>query len=261
MTSPSKVRFQRSVSGDIFIADKKIHSEGTQSFWMKVSSLLEKKKPHLIITLNVDQTIRLSTDVDYRRAFDESAIVTLDGMPLVKFAKIFMRAKSCRLTGADLLIEASYFASKNDYKLCLLGGAPVVAEKACLSLRKNNPNLIVKAIDFPFLDVSELNSDRLRAVIDLLKEFKPHLVFVCLGSPKQEIFFLNHKGVLPPGIYIGSGASMDFLGGRKKRAPQMVQQLSLEWVWRLIQEPQRLGRRYLITAWRIIPIFLFSLRK
>lgn len=261
MVSPSKVRFRRSISGDVFIADKKIHSEGIHSFWLKVSSLLEQKKPHLVITLNVDQTIRLGEDLDYRRAFDESAIVTLDGMPLVQFAKIFMGAKSYRLTGADLLVQAGYFASKNDYKLCLLGGAPVVAKKASMNLRKNNPNLIVKAIDFPFLDVAELNPDRLGTVIDLLKGFKPHLIFVCLGSPKQEIFFLNHKEILPPGIYIGSGASMDFLGGGKKRAPRIVQQFSLEWLWRLIQEPRRLGRRYLITAWRIFPIFLFSLKK
>ena len=259
--SSTQVRFRRSANGDLFILNRKIHSGDIRTFWRKVSLLLKQQRPHLVITLNVDQTIRLGTDLDYRRAFNEAAIVTLDGMPLVNFVKTFMRTKSSRLTGADLLLDASNFASANNYKMCLLGGAPVIAKNACENLRKMHPNLIVKTIDFPFLDVTDLNSNRLALVIGLLKDFKPHLVFICLGSPKQEIFFLNHKEILPPGIYIGSGASADFLGGWKKRAPQIIQHLSLEWAWRLIQEPRRLARRYLITGWRIMPIFLNSLKK
>ena len=261
MKSTPPVRFRRSMSGKISIAGREIHSAGIQSFWLQVTELLKNGEPYLVITLNVDQTIRLTTDLEFRLAFNQAAIVTLDGMPLVNFLKIFLHTKSVRLTGADILLQAAKFASVNNLKLCLLGGAPDIAKKACSNLREMHPSLIVEAIDFPFVEVSDFQTNSLTGVVDHLNEFKPNLVFVCLGSPKQEIFFQSHTEILPAGIYIGSGASLDFIGEWKIRAPELVQHLSLEWAWRLVQEPRRLARRYLITGWRILPILFFSLKK
>ncbi len=86
-----------------------------------------------------------------------------------------------------------------------------------------------------------------------LRDRAAEVTFICLGSPKQELWFLENRHELPPGIYVGAGAAIDFAGGAKKRAPVLAQRIGMEWVWRLAQEPRRLARRYLVDG----PKFIF----
>ena len=90
-------------------------------------------------------------------------------------------------------------------------------------------------------------------MIAQLRDVAPDIVFVCLGAPKQELWYLQWRDQLPPAVYIGAGAAVDFAADRVRRAPKLVQRIGAEWVWRLAQEPRRLAGRYLGKG----PAFLF----
>lgn len=256
----SDVKFSRNENQQLEILGKEIFISDMASFWKKISILIDSKKPHLVITLNVDQTNRLLHSEKFRMAFKSASIVTLDGMPLVKLAKYLNFKNATRLTGADMLIDSCNFATNNALKICLLGGSNEIAIQAEKKLLKEFPALQIVHIDFPFVSLDELTDNEVFRVIDKLNKEKPNIVFICLGSPKQEIFFLENKSSIPACVYIGAGASVDFVGGSKKRAPKYFQKHSLEWMWRLAQEPKRLSRRYLISSWKIIPILTRTIR-
>jgi N-acetylglucosaminyldiphosphoundecaprenol N-acetyl-beta-D-mannosaminyltransferase len=91
-------------------------------------------------------------------------------------------------------------------------------------------------------------------VVEGIKNFAPDIVFLCLGAPKQESWFMEWRDLLPDGVYIGAGAAVDFAAGVSTRAPAQLQRLGMEWVWRLAQEPKRLAKRYLIKGPRFLVI-------
>lgn len=241
------------------LRNKEIFVASEEDLWNYILLGLNERVPKLLITLNVDQTIRLSSDNEYRDAFAIASIITLDGMPLVFLAKFMGLRNVSRLTGADMLLKSCSVAVEKKLKICILGGSPDIAEEASKNLRAKYRELRIVKIPIPYMRITEITSESLNEPLEMLSREKPDLVFICLGSPKQEILFKNLRDNLPPAIYIGAGASIDFIGGGKKRAPKLLQKISLEWAWRLTQEPIRLFKRYLITAWKIIPIFIASI--
>jgi len=100
----------------------------------------------------------------------------------------------------------------------------------------------------------ELTEEEDKAIIEMINNAKPDVVWVGLGMPKQELWIGKHFGLINAPIMIGVGAAFDFISGRKKRAPKWMQRMGLEWLYRLIQEPKRLWRRNLYH-----PIFFFKL--
>lgn len=96
--------------------------------------------------------------------------------------------------------------------------------------------------------LSDVDDPASLEVVEALASLEPDLVFVCLGSPKQDVWVSRWRAKLPPAVYIGAGAAVDFVAGTKRRAPRALQRLGLEWAFRLAQEPRRLARRYLVRG-------------
>jgi N-acetylglucosaminyldiphosphoundecaprenol N-acetyl-beta-D-mannosaminyltransferase len=259
MTSRKRVRFTSDSTRTLSVLGKTLFTSNKNIFWAEILRLLGTNNPHLLITLNVDQTIRLTKDELFRNVFNSASLITLDGMPLVKFARMLRLDTVTRITGADMLIEACSFSIEHKLQICLVGGSEEVAARAREQLLKIYKELDISIVDFPFIAISDLGNPLILEVVQNINQKKPNLVFISLGSPKQEAFFHHYREKLPPAIYIGSGASLDFIGGWKRRAPKLLQDMSLEWTWRLAQEPKRLAKRYLITSWRIIPILIMSI--
>jgi N-acetylglucosaminyldiphosphoundecaprenol N-acetyl-beta-D-mannosaminyltransferase len=224
-----------------------------------LDGLLKQGKPCLIVTANVDQAIDLTKSHDLWRAYREASLRTLDGMPLVWMAKLLGASGVTRQTGADMLTKCVAASHTRGWRVVILGGADEANEGAAQNLLAAHPTANLVGLKLPYS--TEFDLVELKPSLTLLSELRPDLVFVCLGSPKQEQFFLTLRNVLPPAIYIGAGAAVDFASGHKSRAPRWVQSLGMEWTWRLIQEPRRLAYRYLVKGWAVAIIMKNTLRK
>lgn len=214
-----------------------------------ISEAAVSGRPELLVTPNVDQLINLSEDPDFRAAYELASIAILDGMPLVLLARTLGVSGARRSTGADLIFSAAELAAQRQLRVAITGGAAGVSAAAATNLNRRS-GADIRAVDFPH--ITDVGDPRSGQVIESLRAMDPDIVFLCLGSPKQERWYQRWCAELPPALYVGAGGAVDFAAGTVRRAPVVVQRVGLEWLWRLAQEPRRLVHRYLIKGPRFI---------
>ena len=198
-----------------------------------------------IITPNVDHYSRFQTSEEMRRYVGQADLVCADGMPLLWAARLQRTPLPDRVAGSDLVWLLAERAAREDRSLYLLGGMPGAAEGAARELLTRIPGLRLAGLSSP--ELSELPSpDELEALEVELRALSPDLVYVALGSPKQERVIAALRSVLPHTWWAGVGVSLSFMSGQIPRPPAWMQRLGLEWLGRLIREPSRLARRYLV---------------
>lgn len=221
-----------------------------------IDRLSRSGRPELVLTPNVDHLIELEMNMAFREIYKDCALVLLDGAPLVVIAKMLGVKSATRNTGADLLPFLSEAAKDRSWRIGIAGGRPGVAAAACTNLFQKY-GCDIAAIKMPQL-TSNTDKKTLE-IIQELYEMKCDIVFLCLGAPKQELWFSEWKTKLPPAVYIGAGAAVDFAAGAKRRAPKFFQYLGFEWLWRLGTEPKRLAHRYLVRGPRFSSLAYKSL--
>lgn len=231
---------------------------GSDELEREVSRLVRLGTPSLVVTPNVDHVLRLRTDPAFRAVFHQADLALVDGMPLVILARRLGARGVQRHTGADLLPRLVACSSNLGWRVVLTGGQPETSRLAACNLNVEFGGELVESVPFPILDGIE--DKRSLDVIAQLRILKPSIVFLGLGSPKQELWYQHWREHLPPAVYIGAGASADFAAGVVKRAPRLVQRLSLEWLWRLAQEPSRLAYRYLVRGPAFAGVALRAIR-
>lgn len=250
------IRFTVGPSREVQLAGFPVFADDCVELWGALSELRAIGGRHLIVTLNVDQVVDLATSSTSQDAFIAARLRLLDGMPLVWTSRLLGARGASRNTGADLLPQAAALSSREGWRLVVLGGGPLVADRAARVLAEKNVGAEITAVDFPF--VTDLTDPSLGAVADEIAALQPDIVFICLGAPKQEQWFLEWRDRLPDAIYVGAGAAIDFAAGMKRRAPRAIQSAGLEWLWRLGQEPRRLFRRYVVKSAGFLPVLLRS---
>ncbi len=210
------------------------------------------KKKGLVVTPNVDHVVSMQRDNEMFELYRLAMFRFADGMPLVWFSRLF-RGKGLpeRVCGSDLLPAIAKLAAMNGSKLFLLGGLPGVAEQASARLIQQNPSLhVAGTYSPPFgFEQDELES---RRIVRMINESGAEILFVGVGSPKQEKWAAKYMESLDVGPILGVGAAFDFAAGTVRRAPVWIQKIGMEWLWRLIQEPGRLWRRYILKDSRFI---------
>lgn len=211
----------------------------------------------LLVTLNVDQLIQYERDPGFAAVVRRAAIRCIDGMPVVALGRL-LGASVSRNTGADLLFHASRESVARHWNVVIAGGQEDVTNAAVLELRSRYRGARVSAVVMPMLEhVGDPVSSQ---VVEALATEHPSVVFLCLGAPKQEMWFDRWQAALPPAVYVGAGAAVDYAAGKLLRAPRWLQAIGGEWVWRLLSEPRRLARRYLVRGPRFLAIAAASLR-
>jgi N-acetylglucosaminyldiphosphoundecaprenol N-acetyl-beta-D-mannosaminyltransferase len=208
-----------------------------------------------IITSNTDILRRYVTDPGFRTLAGGASLVVADGMPLIWASILQGSPLPERVSGSNLIYSLSAAAARKGHRIFLIGGDPGTAEAAGGRLAERFPGLVVAgAICPPF--GYENNAEEMARMRAELKRARPELVFVALGCPKQERLIETLRAELPATWWIGVGISFSFVCGRVKRAPHWLQRAGLEWAHRLVQEPRRLARRYLLDG---IPFALYLL--
>jgi N-acetylglucosaminyldiphosphoundecaprenol N-acetyl-beta-D-mannosaminyltransferase len=218
--------------------------------------LIERGGRHLVVTPNVDQVLTLRKSEPARRALELASLRPVDGVPLLFLARLLGDRTLHRLTGSDILLAAAEAASSRGWRVVIAGGNESVSEIAAEKLRERFAGADLTSISFPH--IPSVDDPRSLEVIDRLSELRPQVVFLSLGSPKQEAWYVQWQHQLPDAIYIGIGAAVDFVAGTKRRAPRFIQACGAEWIWRLAQEPRRLARRYLVEGPRFLSVIVSS---
>ena len=201
--------------------------------------------PYLVAAANTHVVSIAHRDKGFGEAMKKFDLILPDGMPLVWYLNRIHRAKlSDRVYGPDLMrnILATTGASERHF---LLGGTEAEREKLEQVVARDYPQAkIAGSYSPPF---GPWPADEEEKIIRLLRESTPTFVWVGLGCPKQELLLARLKSALPPADYVAVGAAFSLIGGTVKQAPRSWQRLGLEWAFRLLVEPQRLWRRYLVN--------------
>jgi N-acetylglucosaminyldiphosphoundecaprenol N-acetyl-beta-D-mannosaminyltransferase len=190
-------------------------------------------------------------DESLRGIHNAAGLVTPDGMPLVWLSRLRGFRDTSRVYGPDLMLAVCERSLATGYRHYFYGGDDGVPERLVRKLTKRFPGLVVAGTyspPFRALTAAE-NEDILRRINDA----KPDIVWIGLGTPKQEYWMADHVNRLTASVLIGVGAAFDFHAGLKRQAPRWMQRSGLEWLFRLATEPRRLWRRYLVNN----PLFIW----
>lgn len=190
---------------------------------------------------SVHMVMEAYDDPGFQRVVNAAELVTSDGMPLVWALRALGLRDARRVYGPDLVPEVCAAAAARGLTVGLYGASAEVADALAQRLSERFPGLrVVFAMGPPF---RALTPDEDAQVVDAIRESGAQILFVGLGCPKQERWMALHRERLDCAL-VGVGAAFDFLSGRKRQAPRMLQRAGLEWLFRLACEPRRLWRRY-----------------
>jgi len=208
-----------------------------------------------IVPANVDLLMQYRGSRRYRIACDAAALRLADGMPIVWAARLLGRPIRSRVAGADLVPALCELAAARGHSVFLLGGRTGVADRAAARLTNRFPGLRVAGAHTP-PDRFEPEGEAAEAAVRAVNRARPSLLFVGLGAPTQELWLHRSWARLDATVAVCCGAALDFAAGVRSRAPQWMQRIGMEWAWRLVHEPRRLWRRYLVRDAAILGIFL-----
>jgi N-acetylglucosaminyldiphosphoundecaprenol N-acetyl-beta-D-mannosaminyltransferase len=204
-----------------------------------------KNIPSYVVTPNVAHLVSLQRDREFRKIYERALLAVPDGVPLLWAAKLLKSSLGGRVNGTDLFEKLAATAAQQGLKVFLLGGRSGAADKASDILTARHPGLdIVGTYSPPY--GFENNYAEINRINTLIQDAQPDILFVGLGAPKQEKWIANHYQELGVPVSIGIGVSFEFVAGMVNRAPKWMQKAGLEWLFRLISEPGRLWKRYLL---------------
>lgn len=249
----------------------RIDNWGFEESLKKCIQLSEGKELKYICTINPEICLKANENPKYKRILNKSALNTADGSGILWaidylektngksklrktttwFTSLVSHAfkKQTRITGVDLMQS---ICKQSKSKIFLLGAAKGVAEKAAKNLKVSNPSLNIAGTS------AESHKEHFdKKSTDQINKSKAEILFVAFGAPNQEIWIVrNSKKLRNIKLAIGVGGSFDFISQNRKRAPKWMQKTGIEWVYRLIQEPQRIGRIFNATI--IFPISILK---
>ena len=219
---------------------------GTAHAIQLIEEMIASRKPHYLVTANVDFVVQAQSDIELRRIIFNAELVLCDGTPLVWASRFLGNPLPERVAGADLVPLLIRLAAIRNYRIFLLGATPEAAEKAVARLRAQYPKLVIDHYSPPFDPLLEMDHEQIKNRITAMN---PDMLFVSFGCPKQEKWIAMHYKNLSVPVVAGVGATIDFLAGQVRRSPVWMQKIGAEWIFRLAQEPRRLFGRYARDLW------------
>ncbi|MGA2537306.1 MAG: WecB/TagA/CpsF family glycosyltransferase [Terracidiphilus sp.] len=224
-----------------------------------IEDLIHSGGTHQIATANLDFWMNSLSDRHLHRIIAGCSLVLPDGMPLVWVSKLLGCPLAERVTGVDLVPRLAELSVRKGYGIFLLGGKGDVAERARKLLEEKFPGVRIVGTFAPTEEeMAQLDHSEILRRIHVAK---PDILLVALGNPKQEKWIWLHRKRLGVPVAMGVGGSFEMLVGDMRRAPRWIQKCGLEWAMRFVQEPARLGPRYLrdfIALGRKLPTTLLA---
>ncbi|MGD0097322.1 MAG: WecB/TagA/CpsF family glycosyltransferase [Terracidiphilus sp.] len=201
---------------------------------------------HQIATANVDFLMKSIHDEELYETLASCDLVLADGAPLVWASRLLGTGLKERVAGADLVPRLAELSAQRGYRLFLLGAEERSSEGAARWMEENYPGVCIAGRYSPkHQPLEEMDHEEILSQINAVR---PDILLVAFGNPKQEKWLAMHRHQLEVPVCIGVGGSLDFLSGRVSRAPLWMQRGGMEWLYRTMQEPTRLAKRYISNA-------------
>jgi len=210
-----------------------------QETLQRIGQIIQSRKPSQHVVVNVDKLVKMQCDPELREIITACDIINVDGMPLVWASKVLGTPLKERVAGIDLMDALVAEGVKKHYRFYFLGARQEVVEEVLRRYRIRYPALIVAGFRNGYWSVEEEDS-----VVQQVRITNPDVLFVAMSSPKKEIFLKKHLARLEAPFVMGVGGSFDVFAGLTRRAPLWMQKSGLEWLYRMLQEPRRLIKRY-----------------
>jgi N-acetylglucosaminyldiphosphoundecaprenol N-acetyl-beta-D-mannosaminyltransferase len=212
-----------------------------------ISEALERGEGGWVITPNLHHLRSHARQAELRKFFECADLVLADGMPLVWASRLKGTPLPARVAGSDLIWSLSEEAARHGRSVLVVGGDRESGWMAARKLHERCPGLRIAGMLYP---PHGFDSDpyALERIAETLEETRPDIVYVGLGFPKQERVIAVLRERFPGIWFLGIGMSIEFVGGEVGRAPRWMQRSGLEWFHRLVHEPRRLARRYLVEG-------------
>ena len=205
---------------------------------------LEKWRGEYVCVSNVHTTVMAHDDARYRAVQNEAVMALPDGGPLSSYSRSTGKTDARRVTGPDLMRELLKRSKEHGWSHFFYGSSEKTLEMLKEKIERDYPGAkIVGMISPPYREISPEEDEE---YVRIINEARPDFVWIGLGAPKQEIWMNAHKGRINA-LMFGVGAAFDYESGNLKRAPKWMQKCNLEWLYRLMQEPKRLFKRYFVT--------------
>ncbi len=219
----------------------------------RVEALARGDKPAYVVTPNVDHIIRIERDEQFRRIYAQADLILTDGQPLIWISKLYGTPIREKISGSDLFPKLCERAAQKGLRMFFLGAAEGVAAKAARNLQEKYPGLQVTGMYSPPYGF-EKDEAEIGKIVCMIQAADPHILITGLGTPKQEKFIAAQLDRLKVPVSLGLGASLDFEAGNVERAPRWMSDHGFEWLFRLIREPKRLFKRYIVDDMRIFAL-------
>jgi N-acetylglucosaminyldiphosphoundecaprenol N-acetyl-beta-D-mannosaminyltransferase len=219
------------------------------------NSLTAESTRH-VVTANAQFYVMAERLRRFRKCLDRAEYICADGFSIQLACKWLSKTAIVRCPGVDLVRDLCKEGASHGLRVYLLGGTPGSAASSARILSDCYPGLEVVGTDCPPLHF-EKHPETLNAVLSRLANARPQVVFVGLGAPKQEYFIDQHIRPLRISVAVGVGGTFEMISGRVPRAPSWIRRIGMEWCYRLLREPRRLWRRYLIGNLEFLFIIFF----
>lgn len=252
----------------ISILGIKINKISSQGLMVKIQDFLSSEIGHYIVTANPEIAVLVQKDREFRDAVNNADLVVPDGIGLIFASKIISWKKfpyfpflqkgikenlTERIQGIDLIyrIAMNFNDSTQKIRIFFLGARGENAKLAAQKIKKNFPNIEIAG----FLS-GDAGEEGDRIALSIINQARPNILFVAYGAPRQEKWIVRNLKKMPAvRLAIGVGGSFDIISGKISRAPLWMRNMGLEWLWRLIKEPKRIGRIYNATikfSWLVL---------
>lgn len=227
----------------------------------KIEGFIQSGKPHQVTTINPEFIVEAQSNKEFANVLKEANLALADGAGVIWASRWQKQHLPERITGADLVVKLAELGARKDWKIYLLGGEKGIAKRAADKLEGIYQDIRIVGVEegLRYELSDQLQRNNIDNLILRIKKAKPDILLVAFGAPKQDIFIARYKKDLGVPAMIGVGGTFDFLAGKTKRAPAWIQNISLEWLWRLIQEPRRFKR--ILKAVIIFPLMVLMRHK
>lgn len=216
-----------------------------------VTRAIGERRRFLVANHNLHSLALLRTEPGLASFYDLADLIEVDSTPVVKFTRLLGLQSRIfhRCTYLDWRGHFWSLAARSGWRIYYLGGAPGVAGQAAASLGAQHPGVDIRVRD-GFFDATPGSADNADILAEL-EAFAPHVLFVGMGMPRQELWIADHFDRLPECAVFSVGAAFDYEAGVQKPAPRWMGRMGLEWAFRLVSDPRRLAHRYLVEPWRL----------
>ena len=220
----------------------------------------ERAAPRFVAVANAHMIMEAKGDVSFKQVLNSADLCVPDGMPLIWYGRFRGHRLARRVYGPELMMAFCRETVAKGFRHYFYGGAPGLPEELVTHLKESCPGIQIAGFDSP--PFRTLTPEEDQEATERINAACPDVVWVGLGCPKQERWMCSHRGLLSAPALVGVGQAFDLFAGRKRPAPTWMRENGLEWLFRFLQEPRRLWRRYLVyNAKFVSALFLEILQR